>query len=231
MRTTPLAIAVLLGAMATAAQTPARPDFSGEWVLDPARSTSTGVPARIGGPAPGAAQTKPPIQAPRKIKDVAPVYPVTAQQSGIGGMVVLEATIDRQGKVADVRVLRSIKELDRAAMEAVAKWEYTPTLVDGVAVPVIMTVTLTFSVAGSTPDSRNRLPGTGGALDNMYTYVSRWEDNKLVSIIRWTGPQGQRERTETISIDGDTLTMQTSRAPVDPGGQPIVQTNAFTRKK
>ena len=45
-----------------------------------------------------------------------------------------------------MRVLRSIPLLDQAATDAVRQWEYTPTLLNGVPVPVIMTVTVTFTL-------------------------------------------------------------------------------------
>jgi len=79
--------------------------------------------------------------------------------------------------------------------------------------------------------SSNKLPGTGGAVDNTYVYVSRWKGQKLVSTISWTGPQGKRERTETIWIDGENLKMQTSRPASSQGGEPFVTTNVFNRKR
>ena len=48
--------------------------------------------------------------------------------------------------VQDVKVLRSIPLLDAAAIEAVKQWQYTPTLLNGVPVPVIMTVTVNFTL-------------------------------------------------------------------------------------
>ena len=48
--------------------------------------------------------------------------------------------------MTDVKVLRSVPLLDEAAIEAVRQWRYTPTFVDGVAVPVIMTVTVNFQL-------------------------------------------------------------------------------------
>jgi TonB family protein len=269
------------------AQTGVRPDFSGNWVLDPT-TTTTGAPIRVGSPG-GAGQGA--VQAPTKTKDVAPRYPVEAQRARISGMVQLEAVIDRQGKVKDLRVIRSVPELDDAASRAVSQWEYTPTLIAGVPVEVIMTVTVRFSVGSQTPQmgtavspawptqpadaarpgmgrgfvsaeieikqtdreltlfrkfadateeiryrfdgraSSNKLPGTGGAVDGTYVYVSRWEGEKLVSTISWTGPQGPRERTETIWIEGGTLKMQTSRPALSQGGEPFVTTNVFNRKR
>jgi protein TonB len=49
--------------------------------------------------------------------------------------------------VQDAKVLRSIPLLDQAALEAVRQWEFTPTLLNGVPVPVIMTVTVQFTLS------------------------------------------------------------------------------------
>ena len=58
----------------------------------------------------------------------------------------MEIVIGPNGKVRDTRVLRSVPELDQAALNTVRKWEYAPTMVGGVAVPVVMTVTLTYNI-------------------------------------------------------------------------------------
>ena len=63
------------------------------------------------------------------------------------GVVILECTISPQGKVTDVKVLRGIPLLDQAAVDAVKQWVYTPTLLNGVPVPVIMTVTVNFKLS------------------------------------------------------------------------------------
>ena len=54
--------------------------------------------------------------------------------------------IDSAGRVGDVKVLRSIPQLDAAAVDAVRQWEFEPTYLNGMAVPVIMTVTVNFTV-------------------------------------------------------------------------------------
>jgi len=92
------------------------------------------------------------IKAPAKIKSVAPVYPEAAKKAGRQGVVIIEAKIDRAGIVADARILRSVPMLDVAALEAVLQWKFTPTLLNGVPVPVIMTVTVNF-VLDSKPKS------------------------------------------------------------------------------
>jgi TonB family protein len=86
------------------------------------------------------------IKEPRKIVDVPPVYPAAARAAGIQGIVILEATIDTQGYVADAHVLRGVPELDDAALDAVRQWAYTPTLLSGQPVAVVMTVTVNFSL-------------------------------------------------------------------------------------
>jgi protein TonB len=71
---------------------------------------------------------------------VRPVYPKLERFSHTKGVVVPDVTTDPSGKVHEPIVLQSIPMFDEAAIDAVAQWEYTPTLVNGVAVPVIMTV-------------------------------------------------------------------------------------------
>jgi periplasmic protein TonB len=61
-------------------------------------------------------------------------------------VVIIEATIDPSGHVSDTRVLKSIPLLDQAAVDAVRQWEFTPTNLNGVPVPVVMTVTVNFSL-------------------------------------------------------------------------------------
>jgi protein TonB len=84
------------------------------------------------------------VSAPRKLVDVTPVYPAIARNAGIQGVVVLEAVIDERGHVGRVRVLRSVPLLDAAAIDAVKQWRYTSTLLNGVPVPVLMTITVQF---------------------------------------------------------------------------------------
>jgi TonB family protein len=84
------------------------------------------------------------IPPPLKIKDVAPLYPEGARLARVQGDVVAEATIGSDGKVQSARIIQSIPELDQAAVEAVRQWEYTPTVINGQAVPVIMIVTVSF---------------------------------------------------------------------------------------
>ena len=101
---------------------------------DAARAKARAAAVRVGGR----------IMEPKKLKDVAPVYPAIAQSAGVTGVVTIEATIGADGKVVDAVVVRSIPLLDQAALDAVRQWEYIPTLLNGVPVPIVMTVTITF---------------------------------------------------------------------------------------
>jgi protein TonB len=100
--------------------------------LSPAPAGSQ--PLRVGGT----------ITKPTQTVHVQAVKPDRAVQAGISGMVILEATIGTDGSVTEAKVLRSIPLLDEAAVAAVKQWKFTPTLLNGVPVPVIMTVTVNF---------------------------------------------------------------------------------------
>jgi TonB family protein len=86
------------------------------------------------------------IKAPVKLRNVSPVYPQDAQDARVQGVVIIEARIEADGTVGRARVLRSIPMLDDAAVGAVRQWEFTPTLLNGAPVPVIMTVTVNFTL-------------------------------------------------------------------------------------
>ena len=86
------------------------------------------------------------VRGPTKIHHVDPVYPELAKRARVQGTVVLECTLGPDGRVADVRVLRGVPFLDPAAIEAVRQWVYTPTLLNGVPVSVILTVTVRFQL-------------------------------------------------------------------------------------
>jgi protein TonB len=83
---------------------------------------------------------------PTKTRHVNPAYPELAQSAKVQGVVILEARIGPDGKVSNARVLRSIPLLDQAALDAVTQWEFTPTRLNGQLVPVIMTVTVQFTL-------------------------------------------------------------------------------------
>ena len=99
------------------------------------------APVRVGGN----------IRQPAQLRRVNPIYPPDAQAARVQGVVILEAVIGVDGRVSEARILRSIPLLDQAAIDAVQQWEYTPTLLNGAPVPVIMTVTVQFTLAPPPP--------------------------------------------------------------------------------
>lgn len=89
--------------------------------------------------------TAPGVTPPVPLATPAPDYPELMRRVGIEGLVVLEAVIDREGHVTDVRVLRGVNPvLDRAASEAVLRWRYQAARIDGRSVAVYLSVTVNF---------------------------------------------------------------------------------------
>ena len=91
------------------------------------------------------------IKTPKLLKKVDPVYPELARQARAGALIILEATVDANGRVQDVRVLRSVPLFDEAAVDAVKQWAYRPLLLNGVPTPFVVTVTLNFHFQFSAP--------------------------------------------------------------------------------
>jgi periplasmic protein TonB len=85
------------------------------------------------------------VKTPQRLTYVAPTYPPIALAARVQGIVIVQATVAVDGSVQDVQVLRSDSPLlNEAAIEAVRRWSYTPTLLNGIPVSVIMTVTVQF---------------------------------------------------------------------------------------
>jgi len=98
-------------------------------------------PVRVGGV----------VREPRRLSAVSPVYPMLAIQARLQGTVIIEATVNERGRVVDATVLQGVPLFNDSALDAVKKWTYTPTLVNGVPTPVIMTVTVRFKLANGGP--------------------------------------------------------------------------------
>jgi TonB family protein len=86
------------------------------------------------------------IAMPQRLVHAQPVYPSFAKIGKVQGTVEISVVIDAGGNVEKAQVVRSIPQLDSAAIEAVRKWKFTPTVVNGVAVPVTMVVHVTFAL-------------------------------------------------------------------------------------
>ena len=95
------------------------------------------APIRVGGQ----------IQAPAVARRVEPVYPDLAVNARIRGVVILEANVDKDGHVVEVKVLRTANRLlDDAAITAVRQWQYRPLILNGLPEPFVLTVVLTFDL-------------------------------------------------------------------------------------
>jgi protein TonB len=86
------------------------------------------------------------VREPKRIVDVAPVYPIIARNNRVEGLVMLEAVINEAGVVERIKVQKSVPLLDDAAIEAVRQWRYTPTLLNGSPVSVLMTISVRFTI-------------------------------------------------------------------------------------
>ena len=113
------------GVLGGASTGPVRPA-----TIDPAPK----APIRVGGK----------VKAPRVLFAPAPVYPILARQARISGAVVIDAVIDAQGSVVDMQAVSGQPILAMAAMEALRRWKYEPTILGSEPVPVRLLVTITF---------------------------------------------------------------------------------------
>jgi TonB family protein len=75
---------------------------------------------------------------------VQPSYPEQAVKAGLQGAVVLQAWIDKDGNVRDLKLVDGSLLLGKAAVKAVKQWRYRPYLLNGVAVDAETYVTVNF---------------------------------------------------------------------------------------
>jgi len=86
------------------------------------------------------------VDPPKKLKDVRPIYPRNAMDAKVQGTVELEVIVDRDGAVADARVITGVPELNDATLDAVKQWAFTPTNLNGEPTAVIIRCTMTFTL-------------------------------------------------------------------------------------
>jgi TonB family protein len=89
------------------------------------------------------------VEATELISKVQPIYPQAAKAAGAQGTVILHAVLGLDGRPLSIRVMNSHidPDLARAAVEAVSKWRYTPTLLNGEPVEIDTTVMVNFTLA------------------------------------------------------------------------------------
>jgi TonB family protein len=84
------------------------------------------------------------LEAPVLIKRKDPVYSEEAKEKGISGAVELHFTINAEGNVRDVRVVKGNLLLSHAAIEAVQAWHYQPARLNGIPVEAESSVVVNF---------------------------------------------------------------------------------------
>jgi len=94
-------------------------------------------PVRVGGN----------VKAPVATLRIKPEYTEIARKARIEGFVVLEAVIDREGNVTEVRVIKPLPMgLDAQAVNAIRKWKFKPGTLNGQPVPVYYNLTVNFTL-------------------------------------------------------------------------------------
>jgi len=78
---------------------------------------------------------------------VQPAYPEKAKKALLGGAVVLDAIIDRQGSIRYLHVVKGHPILAQASVDAVKQWRYRPYVVDGEPVEVETKITVNFTMS------------------------------------------------------------------------------------
>lgn len=89
------------------------------------------------------------IRAPKPVYQPAPLYPVIARQARVTGVVVVDAILDEQGNVMEMKVISGPPLLYQAAMDALKQWKYEPTYLNDSAISVQMIVNVTFQLSGA----------------------------------------------------------------------------------
>jgi protein TonB len=84
---------------------------------------------------------------PTILKQVQPSYPEDARKAGIEGMVVVEVLVDTAGNVEKVKIVRSVPELDQAAVEAVRKFRFNAATLDDKRVSSWITIPFHFKLS------------------------------------------------------------------------------------
>ncbi len=87
------------------------------------------------------------VSKPRLLKRVQPVYPESARKDKLEGKVIVQVTIDKQGRVIDNQLLLSAREdLDHAALTAVRQWRFEPATQRGQPVAVFYNLTINYAL-------------------------------------------------------------------------------------
>jgi TonB family protein len=153
------------------------------------------------------------VEAPKKTKDVRPAWPDNALKAGLQGVVISECLIGPDGRIKTVKTLRGRKALALAATEAIQRWEYKPTTLNGVPVPVIMTVTTKFKL------------GKPPRLEDLLGSMKDPDEEIRASAVLWLGTlrpirDRQRKAVDAARQDPSALVQEAVRASLEELGKP-----------
>jgi TonB family protein len=140
------------------------------------------------------------VPPPKRLRTVLPEYPLAAQESGAHGIVILEITIDSHGKVAAVKVLRSVPPFDEPAIAAVKKWEYEVTKLEGQPVAVTLTVPITFALRVPEVSRQEGIPELRQGTSPVYPKGQKGGGRVRVEVS--LDPEGKLAEMEVTSGEG-----------------------------
>ena len=157
------------------------------WRFAPARENGQAVPAEIAAPfvvlrAPEWKPPTKPFDVPAKVlSQVKPIYPVSLRRASQAGEVVVDFTIDTEGKVREAAIFRSNHPaFEEPALECVYQWKFKPAVKDGKPVNMKMRVPIIFNI------SVDGVSGTNGAVE--ITATAREKQTKLPESLRYDVP-------------------------------------------
>jgi len=110
----------------------------------------------------------------KMIKRISPKYPEIALKKKIQGEVILDATMDREGKAIEIKVVNGPEELYQSAVDAVKQWRWEPVKIDGKVEPVKFTVVVNFD-----------LPKKDDAEENTGLMDFYFENAQLLDVLKY----------------------------------------------
>jgi TonB family protein len=88
------------------------------------------------------------LTAPRAVTTTAPAYTPEAREARIQGVVIVQAIINKEGNVTDVKVLKGLPlGLEESAVETIRTWKFEPATLEGKPVDVYYNLTVNFTIA------------------------------------------------------------------------------------
>jgi protein TonB len=120
---------VLGGVIGGVLNTAARP-------VPPPPTVKPNGPVRVGGH----------VRQPKVIVQVLPKYPVLARETHVQGQVRIDAVLDEQGNVVEMKIVSGHPLLYQAALDALKQWKYEPTYLNDRPIAVRLIVTINFQL-------------------------------------------------------------------------------------